>query len=116
MHTRRVPVQVRVTGDGGGVIDGAVVTIRPIDSAFTRGTTVSPERVVPRGDPETTSRDSLRYQRMLKIDFDSWTDGGTAQWGPWRHEIGCGPKFCNTSPPARPPNLLVIDRAPINPE
>ncbi|WP_184306547.1 PA14 domain-containing protein, partial [Aporhodopirellula rubra] len=78
---RTNPIQIKIVDASGNPIEGAVVTITPTTPSLPIGTAVSPELIVA-SNPDSLTPEAQRYQAILEM-FDTITDGGTAQWGPW---------------------------------
>ncbi|MFG0255013.1 MAG: PA14 domain-containing protein, partial [Rhodopirellula sp. JB053] len=78
---RTNPIQIKIVDAAGNPIEGAVVTITPTTPSLPIGTAVSPELIVA-SNPDSLTPEAQRYQAILET-FDTITDGGTAQWGPW---------------------------------
>ncbi|WDQ17496.1 PA14 domain-containing protein [Rhodopirellula sp. P2] len=83
---RSNPVQILVQDAAGNPIEGAVVTITPQALSLPMGMAVSPSQVVLSADPISLTADSARYRAIIETHFDTLTDGGEAQWGPWEED------------------------------
>gem|GEM_PF-6530530 len=83
---RSNPVQILVQDAAGNPVEGAVVTITPQALSLPMGMAVSPSQVVLSADPISLTADSARYRAIIENYFDTLTDGGEAQWGPWEED------------------------------
>ena len=79
-------LQIEVIDAAGNPVEGATVTVTPKENPLPIGMQVSPHRVVPAGGPSSQTADSIRYREILASTFNTLTDGGEAQWGPWEED------------------------------